>query len=66
MLVPSIKIKVVEALHPGFAGGVIPLERVGKEEIAVIEAAKAGRQDSVYLAAAIKQTVPTGQNMHTL
>ncbi|MEH2178343.1 lysophospholipid acyltransferase family protein [Nostoc sp.] len=49
-----------------FAGGVIPLERVWKEEIAVIEAAKAGRQDLVELAAAIKQTVPTGKDMHTL
>ncbi|MDZ7954312.1 1-acyl-sn-glycerol-3-phosphate acyltransferase [Nostoc sp. DedQUE09] len=49
-----------------FAGGVIPLERVWKEEIAVIEAAKAGRQDLVELAAAIKQTVPTGEDMHTL
>ncbi|MGV0101726.1 hypothetical protein [Nostoc sp. DSM 114167] len=37
-----------------------------KEEIAVIEAAKAGRQDLVELAAAIKQTVPTGEDMHTL
>ncbi|MEH1812269.1 MAG: 1-acyl-sn-glycerol-3-phosphate acyltransferase [Nostoc sp.] len=49
-----------------FAGGVIPLERVWKEEIAVIEAAKGGRQDLVELAAAIKQTVPTGEDMHTL
>ncbi|OYD95848.1 1-acyl-sn-glycerol-3-phosphate acyltransferase [Nostoc sp. 'Peltigera membranacea cyanobiont' 210A] len=48
------------------AGGVIPLERVWKEEIAVIEAAKAGRQDLVDLAAVIKQTVPTGEDMHTL
>ncbi|MEH2208636.1 MAG: 1-acyl-sn-glycerol-3-phosphate acyltransferase [Nostoc sp.] len=49
-----------------FSGGVIPLERVWKEEIAVIEAAKAGRQDLVELATAIKQTVPTGEDMHTL
>ncbi|MGJ5630253.1 lysophospholipid acyltransferase family protein [Nostoc sp. CALU 1950] len=49
-----------------FAGGVIPLERVWKEEIAVMEAAKAGRQDLVELAAAIKQTVPTGEDIHTL
>ncbi|MBD2242760.1 1-acyl-sn-glycerol-3-phosphate acyltransferase [Nostoc sp. FACHB-888] len=50
----------------GFAGGVIPLERVWKEEVAVMEAAKAGRQDLVELAAAIKQTVPTGEDIHTL
>ncbi|MFW9264512.1 lysophospholipid acyltransferase family protein [Nostoc sp. CALU 546] len=49
-----------------FAGGVIPLERVWKEEIAVMEAAKAGKQDLVELAAAIKQTVPTGEDIHTL
>ncbi|MEH2214297.1 lysophospholipid acyltransferase family protein [Nostoc sp.] len=49
-----------------FAGGVIPLERVWKEEIAVIEAAKARRQDLVELAAAIKQTVATGEDIHTL
>jgi 1-acyl-sn-glycerol-3-phosphate acyltransferase len=49
-----------------FAGGVIPLERVWKEEIAVMEAAKAGRQDLVDLVAAIKQTVPTGEDIHTL
>jgi 1-acyl-sn-glycerol-3-phosphate acyltransferase len=49
-----------------FAGGVIPLERRWKEEIAVIEAAKAGRQELSELAAAVEQDVPTGADLHTL
>jgi 1-acyl-sn-glycerol-3-phosphate acyltransferase len=49
-----------------FAGGVIPLERVWKEELAVIAAAKSGREDLVELATAIEQTVPTGEEIHTL
>ncbi len=50
----------------GFAGGVIPLKRVWKEEVAVMKAAKAGREDLVDLAAAIEQTVPTGEDIQTL
>lgn len=50
----------------GWAGGVIPLERRWKEEMAVIEAAKAGRNDLAELAAAIEQDVPTGADLHTL
>lgn len=40
-----------------FAQGVIPLERIWKEEIAVIEAAKAGREDLTDLADAIGKYV---------
>ncbi len=50
----------------GWAGGVIPLERRWKEEIAVIEAAKAGCKELADLAAAIEQDVPTGADLHTL
>lgn len=50
----------------GFAGGVIPLKRIWKEELAVMEAAKAGREDLIDLAAAIEHTVPTGEDIHTL
>ncbi|MBX9255217.1 1-acyl-sn-glycerol-3-phosphate acyltransferase [Desmonostoc muscorum CCALA 125] len=50
----------------GFAGGVIPLKRVWKEEVAVMKGAKAGREDLVELAAAIEQTVPTGEDIQTL
>ncbi|OCQ97479.1 glycerol acyltransferase [Nostoc sp. MBR 210] len=49
-----------------FAGGVIPLARLWKEEVAVMSAAKAGRQDLAELAAAIAQNVPTGGDMQTL
>lgn len=49
-----------------FTGGVIPLERIWKEEVAVIKAAKAGREDLVDLAKAIAQTVPTGGDIQTL
>ncbi|MFN6572112.1 1-acyl-sn-glycerol-3-phosphate acyltransferase [Dendronalium sp. ChiSLP03b] len=48
------------------AGGVIPLERIWKEEVAVIAAAKAGRQDLVDLATTIEKTVPTGGDIQTL
>ncbi len=47
-------------------GGVIPLERIWKEEVAVIEAAKAGRNDLVELAKVIEETVPTGGDIQTL
>lgn len=50
----------------GFAGGVIPLARLWKEEVAVMEAAKAGRPDLAQLAAAIEQNVPTGSDIQTL
>ncbi|HEY9606407.1 MAG TPA: 1-acyl-sn-glycerol-3-phosphate acyltransferase [Allocoleopsis sp.] len=49
-----------------FAGGVIPLERRWREEIAVVEAAKAGRRDLATLAAAIERDVPTGADFQTL
>ncbi|BAT54293.1 putative acyltransferase [Nostoc sp. NIES-3756] len=49
-----------------FAGGVIPLARIWKEEVAVIQAAKAGRQDLAQLAQAIEETVPTGGDIPTL
>ncbi|OUL35466.1 1-acyl-sn-glycerol-3-phosphate acyltransferase [Nostoc sp. T09] len=49
-----------------FAGGVIPLERMWKEEFAVIAEAKAGRQDLLELATAIEQNVPTGRDIQTL
>jgi 1-acyl-sn-glycerol-3-phosphate acyltransferase len=50
----------------GFAGGVIPLARIWKEEVAVMQAAKAGRQDLAQLAQAIEETVPTGGDIPTL
>ncbi|MDZ7963351.1 MAG: 1-acyl-sn-glycerol-3-phosphate acyltransferase [Aulosira sp. DedQUE10] len=50
----------------GFAGGVIPLERMWKEEFAVIAEAKAGRKDLVELATAIEQNVPKGTDIPTL
>lgn len=50
----------------GFAGGVIPLARIWKEELAVIQAAKAGRQDLSALAQTIENTVPTGTDIPTL
>jgi 1-acyl-sn-glycerol-3-phosphate acyltransferase len=48
------------------AGGVIPLERVWKEELAVMEAAKAGQHDLVDLATAVEQHVPKGGDLQTL
>jgi 1-acyl-sn-glycerol-3-phosphate acyltransferase len=49
-----------------FAGGVIPLARLWKEEVAVIEAAKADRPDLAELAAAIEQNVPSGGDIQTM
>ncbi|MBD2343726.1 lysophospholipid acyltransferase family protein [Anabaena subtropica] len=49
-----------------FAGGVIPLARIWKEEVAVVQAAKAGRQDLSELAQTIESTVPTGGDIPTL
>lgn len=50
----------------GFAGGVIPLERMWKEEFAVIAEAKAGRQELLKLATEIEQNVPKGTDIQTL
>lgn len=50
----------------GWAGGVIPLERWWKEEIAVIEAAKAGQQELQPLADAIAKDVPNGSSIQQL
>ncbi|QOV24563.1 1-acyl-sn-glycerol-3-phosphate acyltransferase [Anabaenopsis elenkinii CCIBt3563] len=47
-------------------GGVIPLERIWKEELAVIEASKHQRQDLLELAQAIEENVPTGEDIPTL
>ncbi|MGK7878220.1 MAG: lysophospholipid acyltransferase family protein [Xenococcaceae cyanobacterium] len=48
------------------SGDVIPLERLWKEELAVIEGAKAGRKELVDLAAAIEQDVSSGGDIQTL
>ncbi len=50
----------------GWAGGVIPLERWWKEEMAVMAAAAAGRADLQALAAAIAQDVPNGSSIHQM
>jgi 1-acyl-sn-glycerol-3-phosphate acyltransferase len=50
----------------GWAGGVIPLERWWKEEIAVMAAAKAGREDLKPLAADIEAYVPNGSSIQQL
>jgi 1-acyl-sn-glycerol-3-phosphate acyltransferase len=50
----------------GFAGGVIPLERIWGEEQAVIAAAQAGRDDLTELAQVIKDTVNSGGDIHTI
>ncbi|MBC5796354.1 1-acyl-sn-glycerol-3-phosphate acyltransferase [Sphaerospermopsis sp. LEGE 00249] len=50
----------------GFAGGVIPLERIWGEEQAVIAAAEAGRDDLKELAEVIKSTVNPGGNIQTV
>lgn len=50
----------------GWAGGVIPLERWWKEEVAVMAAAEAGRDDLKELAEAIKQDVPNGSSIHQM
>jgi 1-acyl-sn-glycerol-3-phosphate acyltransferase len=49
-----------------FAKGVIPLERIWKEEIAVIEAFKAGREDLAELAASIEEYVPKGNTIESM
>jgi 1-acyl-sn-glycerol-3-phosphate acyltransferase len=49
-----------------FAKGVIPLERLWKEEVAVMEAAKAGREDLADLAAAIEEYVPSGNTIEAM
>ncbi|MBD0267871.1 MAG: 1-acyl-sn-glycerol-3-phosphate acyltransferase [Cyanobacteria bacterium Co-bin8] len=50
----------------GWAGGVIPLERWWKEELAVIAAAKAGQDDLQPLANDIEQHVPNGSSIQQL
>ncbi|MBD2147098.1 1-acyl-sn-glycerol-3-phosphate acyltransferase [Sphaerospermopsis sp. FACHB-1194] len=50
----------------GFAGGVIPLQRIWGEEQAVIAAAEAGRDDLKELAEVIKNTVNPGGNIQTV
>lgn len=45
------------------AKGVIPLERIWKEEVAVVEAAKNGRADLADLAAQITEHVPKGNSI---
>ena len=47
-------------------GGVIPLDRLWKEELAVINGAKMGREDLAQLAAAIAQHVPDGSTIEAL
>lgn len=49
-----------------FAGSVIPLARMWKEESAVIAEAQAGRKDLIELATAIQENVPTGKDIQTL
>lgn len=48
------------------AKGVVPLERMWKEEIAVIEAAKNGREDLAQLAADIEKYVPKGNSIEAM
>ncbi len=48
------------------AKGMIPIQRIWKEEIAVIEGVKAGREDLAELAAAIEQYVPNGKSIETM
>ncbi|NMF82681.1 lysophospholipid acyltransferase family protein [Nodosilinea sp. P-1105] len=50
----------------GWAGGVIPLERWWKEEIAVMAAAETGRDDLKDLATEIKHDVPNGSSIHQM
>jgi 1-acyl-sn-glycerol-3-phosphate acyltransferase len=49
-----------------FAKGVIPLERMWKEEIAVVAAAKTGREDLGELAADIEKYVPKGNSIESM
>lgn len=46
--------------------GVIPLDRLWNEEIAVIEGAKQGLSELADLAAALEQDVPSGNSIETL
>jgi 1-acyl-sn-glycerol-3-phosphate acyltransferase len=50
----------------GSAGGVIPLERIWGEELAVIAAANTGRDDLKELAQVIKDTVNPGGDIQTI
>ena len=50
----------------GWAGGVIPLERWWKEEIAVVEAAQQGNEALQALATSIEQDVPNGSSIQQL
>jgi 1-acyl-sn-glycerol-3-phosphate acyltransferase len=50
----------------GWAGGVIPLERWWKEEIAVMAAAEAGRLDLKELAQVIQTQVPNGSSIQQM
>lgn len=50
----------------GLSEDTIPLDRLWKEEIAVIEGAKTGREDLAELAAAIEQDVPNGSSIDAL
>jgi 1-acyl-sn-glycerol-3-phosphate acyltransferase len=49
-----------------FVKGVIPLERIWKEEVAILEAAKAGREDLADLAAEIQEYVPKGNSIEAM
>ncbi len=50
----------------GWAGGVIPLERWWKEEMAVMAAAQANRPDLAELAATIQREVPNGSSIQQM
>lgn len=50
----------------GWAGGVIPLERWWKEELAVMAAADQGRRDLKPLAADIRDYVPNGSSIQQM
>ena len=58
--------KCWKRLFLNFSQGVIPLNRVWKEEIAVIEAAKEGTKDLTELANAIAQYVPQGNSIEMM
>lgn len=53
-------------LFLSFTKGVLPLERIWKEEMAVLEAAKAGRSDLAELAADIEKYVPKGNSIEAM
>lgn len=50
----------------GQAGGVIPIERLWREELAVIAAAKRDRPDLAELAADLEREVPSGSSVRVL